>query len=186
MRFTETPLSGCCVLEQERRGDDRGHFARVFCTAELEAHGLCAVVAQANAAVSRNRGTLRGLHFQTGEHAEDKLVRCTRGSAFDVAVDLRPESHTAGKWFGLTLSAELGNMLYVPKGFAHGYLTLEDDTEMHYLVSAAYAPGAEGGYRWNDPAFAIDWPITDGLTLSDKDTQWPAYEPSSSRRKEER
>jgi len=146
MKFTETPLSGCFVVEQERRGDDRGHFARVFCTAEFAAHGLCAHIEQANAATS-----------------------------FDVAVDLRPDSATRGSWFGIELDAAQGNMLFVPKGFAHGYLTLEDDTEMHYMVSAAYAPGSEQGYCWNDPAFAIEWPITDGLTLSDKDTQWPAY-----------
>lgn len=175
MKFTETPLSGCFVIEQERRGDDRGHFARVFCTAEFAAHGLCAHIEQANAATSRTRGTLRGLHFQRGQDAEDKLVRCTRGRAFDVAVDLRPDSATRGSWFGIELDAAQGNMLFVPKGFAHGYLTLEDDTEMHYMVSAAYAPGSEQGYCWNDPAFAIEWPITDGLTLSDKDTQWPAY-----------
>lgn len=175
MKFSETALSGCFEIEQEKRGDERGHFARVFCIEEFRAHGLCTDIVQANAATSRDRGTLRGLHLQSGEHAEDKLVRCTRGSVFDVAVDVRPESPTVGQWVGITLSAERGNMLFVPKGFAHGYLTLEDHTEMHYMVSAAYAPEAERGYRWDDPAFSIDWPISDGLILSDKDRQWPDY-----------
>ena len=179
MKFTETRLPGCFEIEQERRGDERGHFARVFCVDEFRAHGLCADVLQANAAYSRDRGTLRGLHFQVGADAEDKLVRCTRGSAFDVAVDLRSDSATCGQWHASTLTSEAGNMLFVPKGFAHGYLTLEDDTEMHYMVSATYAPNAEQGYRWDDPSFAIEWPISDGLILSDKDTLWPDFVPQS-------
>ncbi|MEM7377254.1 MAG: dTDP-4-dehydrorhamnose 3,5-epimerase [Pseudomonadota bacterium] len=177
MKFTETRLAGCFEIEQERRGDDRGFFARVFCVDEFASHGLSTEFVQANAAASRDRGTLRGLHLQEGDDAEDKLVRCTRGRVFDVAVDVRPGSATRGEWVGVNLSAEAGNMLYVPKGFAHGYLTLDDHTEMHYLVSAAYAPAAERGYRWDDTAFAIDWPITEGLVLSDKDRQWADYTP---------
>lgn len=177
MIFNETRLLGCFEIVQERRGDKRGHFARVFCVDEFHKHGMCADMVQANIARSRDRGTLRGLHMQVGSDAEDKLVWCTRGSAFDVAVDLRSGSATLGQWIGIALAADAGNMLYVPKGFAHGYLTLEDNTEMHYMVSAPYAPMAERGYRWDDPAFGIEWPISEDLTLSEKDQQWPAYQP---------
>jgi len=170
--FTETKLSGCFVLEQQTRGDDRGNFARVFCAEELAAHGLCTDVVQANTAFSLKAGTLRGMHYQRAPHAEDKLVRCTAGRFFDVAVDMRPESETFQQWFGIELSAANGKMLYVPKGFAHGYLTLEDNTVATYMVSAAYAPESEGGFRWNDSSIGIEWPMTEGLELSEKDMQW--------------
>ncbi len=173
MKFKETKLAGCFVLDQEPRGDDRGSFARVFCARELSEHGLCVDVVQANTAISAKAGTLRGMHYQTAPFAEDKLVRCTAGRFFDVAVDMRVESQTFRQWVGVELSADNGRMLYVPKGFAHGYLTLEDNTVAHYMVSAAYEPSAEAGIRWDDPALAIDWPMVDGLELSDKDKLWP-------------
>lgn len=172
MLFTETKLPGCFVIEQERRGDDRGNFARVFCVEEMAAHGLCTAIKQANTAYSAKAGTLRGMHYQRDPHAEDKLVRCTAGRFFDVAVDLREGSATYRQWVGVELSADNGKMLFVPKGFAHGYLTLEDHTVATYMVSAAYAPTAEAGFRWDDPAVAIAWPLVDGLELSDKDKQW--------------
>lgn len=173
MKFTETKLAGCFVLDQEPRGDDRGSFARVFCVQELLAHGLCADVVQANTAVSAKAGTLRGMHYQASPYGEDKLVRCTSGRLFDVAVDMREGSATYRQWVGVELSEGNGRMLYVPKGFAHGYLTLEDNTVAHYMVSAAYEPTAEAGVRWDDPMLAIEWPLRQGLELSDKDKQWP-------------
>ena len=172
MKFTESKLAGCFVLEQELRGDGRGNFARVFCAEEMSAHGLCTDVVQANTAYSAKVGTLRGMHYQLSPNAEDKLVRCTAGRFFDVAVDMREESPTFRQWIGLELSADNGKMLFVPKGFAHGYLTLEDNTVATYMVSAAYAPQSEAGFRWNDPAVGIEWPLSDGLELSEKDTQW--------------
>lgn len=172
MKFSETKLEGCFLVEQELRGDDRGNFARIFCVDEMSAHGLCVDVVQANTAYSAKAGTLRGMHYQSEPHAEDKLVRCTAGAFFDVAVDMREDSSTFHQWFGVELSAGNGRMLYVPKGFAHGYLTLEENTVASYMVSAAYMPESELGFRWDDPAIGIDWPLRDGLELSDKDKQW--------------
>ena len=172
MKITETELSGCFVLEQELRGDDRGNFARVFCVDEMSAHGMCTDVAQANTAYSAKAGTLRGMHYQRAPHAEDKLVRCTAGRFFDVAVDLREDSSTFRQWFGIELSVDNGMMLYVPKGFAHGYLTLDDNTVATYMVSAGYSPESEAGFCWDDSAVGIEWPLKQGLELSDKDKQW--------------
>jgi len=172
MIFRETPLAGAWVLELERHSDERGFFARTFCRRELAEHGLDVEVAQCNLSVSRRRGTLRGLHFQRAPHEEAKLVRCSRGSLFDAIVDLRVGSPTFARWFGVVLSAREGNQLYVPRGFAHGLLTLEDDTEVCYQVSAAYAPDHQAGYRWDDPAFGIDWPAPVRV-MSERDRNLP-------------
>lgn len=174
MIFQETELPGAYLIEPEKRGDERGFFARAWCAREMAEHGLAAELAQANLSRSAQAGTLRGMHFQRAPHAETKLVRCTRGSLYDVIVDLRPGSPTYRRWFGAELSADNGRMLYVPEGFAHGFQTLEDDTEAYYLVSEFYTPGAEGGVRYDDPAFAIRWPrpVT---VISPKDESWPDY-----------
>ena len=176
MKFMPTLQSGAYVIRLEPHGDDRGYFARTFCREEFAAHGLTFPVQQANTAFSANKGTVRGMHYQAEPHAEAKLVRCTRGRLFDVMIDLRPTSATYCQWFGRELTPDSGEMLYVPEGFAHGYQTLEADTEVTYQVSAAYAPEAERGVRWNDPVFGIVWPLTDGLTLSPKDQVWPDYQ----------
>jgi dTDP-4-dehydrorhamnose 3,5-epimerase len=177
MRFLETPLPDAFIIELTPVGDDRGHFARTFCRAEFEAHGLNPNILQVNTALSKRRGTLRGMHYQDAPHAEAKLVRCIRGALFDVIVDLRPASSTYCRWFGIELTPDGGKMLYVPEGFAHGYQTLMDHTEVTYQVSASYAPQAEGGFRWDDPSVAISWPITEGVLLSAKDRAWPDFTP---------
>ena len=174
MIFTETDLKGVFVIELEKRGDERGFFARTFCRNEFVAHGLNPRLAQANMAYSRFAGTLRGMHYQVSPHAEAKLVRCTRGRIFDVAVDLRPDSATYCRWAGVELSADNYKMFYIPKGFAHGYMTLEEDCELMYLVSEFYAPEAERGVRWNDPAFGITWPTAPDI-ISDKDQNWADF-----------
>ena len=174
MIFTQTKLEGAYILELEKRGDDRGFFARTFCRKEMEAHGLIPDVAQANTSLSKTRGTLRGMHYQKAPYEETKLVRCTRGALFDVIIDLRPDSPTYKQWVGVELSAENYRMLFVPKHFAHGFITLADDTEANYLVSQFYAPGSELGIRWNDPVFNIKWPI-DVSVISEKDANWPDF-----------
>ena len=168
MIFHETPLAGAFVIELEKRGDDRGFFARAFCEREFAAHGLSTRFVQANDSLSAKRGTLRGLHYQLAPKAEAKLVRCLRGALLDVVLDLRPGSPTFGKSYGAELTADNRRMMYVPKGFAHGFLTLADDTEAFYLVDEFYGPEQERGVRWNDPAFAIAWPFEPAV-VSDKD-----------------
>jgi dTDP-4-dehydrorhamnose 3,5-epimerase len=175
MKFTETALSGCYVIDLERIGDDRGFFARGWCSKEFEAIGLSPRICQANVSYNNARGTLRGLHYQLAPHGEAKLVRCTQGAVFDVAVDLRAESPTFRQWFGLELSSENRRMLYIPESFGHGFLTLEDDTEAYYLVSEFYTPEAERGARYDDPAFGIEWP-TEITAISEKDANWPRFE----------
>lgn len=172
MRFVETPLVGCYVIEQDRIQDHRGYFARVWCQRELEEYGLKAEVLQANVGFSLQRGTLRGLHYQRSPHAEVKIVRCTRGAMFDVAVDLRPASPTFKCWYGIELTAENGKMLYVPEGFAQGYLTLVDDTEMTYQTSRFFDREAATGVRYNDPKLGIAWPA-DVRVISEQDKKWP-------------
>jgi dTDP-4-dehydrorhamnose 3,5-epimerase len=174
MRFLATKLEGAYLLELERREDERGSFARTWCRDELDAHGLTTDVAQCS--ISRNAlaGTLRGLHFQTPPHEEVKLVRCTRGAIFDVIVDLRSGSSSWGEWFGVELDAECGTALYIPKGFAHGFQTLADDSEVFYMMSDPYVPEAAAGVRWDDDAFGIEWPLPVG-TISDRDRSWPDY-----------
>ena len=174
MRFVETGLAGAYVLEVERREDSRGFFGRAFCVNEMTAHGLNPKVVQANVGFSRAKGTLRGMHLQLAPHAEVKLVRCTMGAVFDVIVDLRPDSPTHRKWFGLELTAENRKALYIPEGFAHGYQTLADDTEITYQTSEFYAPGSAKGVRYNDSAFGITWPLA-VTSISDADAAWPDY-----------
>lgn len=154
--------------------DERGHFARAWCQEEFKQHGLNPHVAQVNVGFSHRQGTLRGLHFQVAPHAEAKFVRCTRGAVYDVALDLRKDSATFGKWFGVELTADNGQMLYVPEGFAHGYQTLQEDTEMYYLTSRPYASAAATGVRYNDPAFGIKWPLPVSV-ISTADQNWPLF-----------
>ncbi len=172
MIFTETKLRGAYVIDLERREDDRGYFARAFCQREFADHDLEPVIAQANVAFNRRRGTLRGMHFQYPPAAETKLVRCTRGAILDVIVDLRPESPTYLQHVSVELSAENGRSLYVPRRFAHGYQALEATTETSYMVGEFYAPDQEGGLRFDDPALGISWPLATG-EMSPKDRAWP-------------
>lgn len=177
MKFTETPLEGAYLIELEKRGDDRGFFARVFCAEEFQAHDLVTGFVQVNNSLSADKGTLRGMHYQLAPHAETKVVRCIRGALWDVALDLRTESKTFGQWYGVELSAENRKMLYVPHGFAHGFITLADDTEAFYFVDSPYAPRAERGVRWDDPKFGIEWPMAP-VVLSDKDRAHPDFDPA--------
>jgi dTDP-4-dehydrorhamnose 3,5-epimerase len=177
LKFIETALPGAYIIELERKGDDRGFFARAFCVNEFSEHGLSDRFVQMNNSLSAHKGTLRGMHYQLPPHQETKLVRCIGGALCDVIVDLRPDSPTFGKHITVELTAGNRRMLYVPKGFAHGFITLEDDTEALYLVDAFYAPDAERGIRWNDPEFAIDWPL-EPIVLSDKDAAFPDFDPA--------
>ena len=176
MKFHPTPLRGAYTIEPERRGDDRGFFARVFCQDEFAKAGLTPQIVQANNSLSAKKGTLRGLHYQLAPKAEVKIVRCIRGALWDAIIDLRPDSPTFTRWFGAELNAENRLMMYVPRGFAHAILTLSDDAEALYLVSDFYAPEQERGVRWNDPKFKIDWPI-EPTEISTKDAQWPDFDP---------
>lgn len=176
MRFIPTSLPGAVLIEPDLRGDARGHFARTFCEAEFAAAGLETRFPQQNHSYNEVAGTLRGMHFQHEPYAEIKVVRCTQGAIRDVIIDLRQGSDTHGRWEAFELTADNGLQLYVPKGFAHGYITLQDRSAVSYLVSAPYAPSAEGGVRWNDPAFGIDWQA-EVRQISDKDAGWPDYQP---------
>lgn len=175
MRFTEAGPAGAYVIAPEELTDARGFFARVWCARELEAQGLETSLAQASIAYSRRRGTLRGMHFQIPPHEEVKIVRCTAGAIFDAIVDVRPDSPTYMHVAHVVLSARNRKMLYVPKGFAHGYQTLEDHTEVFYQMSEFYTPGAEGGIRWDDPTLAIPWPDVEERILSEKDRALPLF-----------
>jgi len=174
MIFRACELDGAYVIEHDPKIDERGFFARAFCVDEFNAHGLNPKVAQCNLSFNRERATLRGMHYQASPHQEAKLVRCIAGQIYDVIVDLRPRSSTFRKWFGAELSAENRWMLYVPEGFAHGYLTLTDNAEIFYQVSEFYAPRSERGVRWNDPAFGIRWPL-EPRVLSAKDAALPDF-----------
>jgi dTDP-4-dehydrorhamnose 3,5-epimerase len=178
MQFTETELAGAYVIDLERREDERGFFARAWCAAEFASHGLDTRISQCNISFNERLGTLRGMHYQVPPHAEVKVVRCTRGAVYDVIVDLRPESPTYRSWIAVELTAQNGRLLYVPEGFAHGYQTLEDETETFYQVSVPYTPDAERGVRWNDPAFGIEWPDAPERVISEKDRSWPDFEPA--------
>lgn len=168
MIFTKTKLEGAYIIEPEKRSDDRGFFARIWCEDEFKAHGLNTNLVQANMSRSFYKGTLRGMHYQLPPFAETKLVRCTKGSIYDVIIDIRSDSPTYKQWLGVELTEENHKMLYVPEGFAHGFLTLTDNAEATYLVTAFYNAENERGLRYNDPAFGINWPapITN---ISDKD-----------------
>jgi len=172
MIFREISLPGAYVLEQERINDQRGFFARVWCQREFQQRGLKSELLQSNVGFSHRKGTLRGLHFQKPPHAEVKIVRCTRGAIFDVIVDLRPESTSYKCWFGVELSGENGRMIYVPEGFAQGYMTLMDETEMNYHTNQFFNAEAAFGIRFDDPAFGIQWPLA-VTVISDQDRDWP-------------
>jgi dTDP-4-dehydrorhamnose 3,5-epimerase len=176
MIFHEAPVHGARLIELERRGDERGFFARLFCEREFGKAGLATGFPQVNNSLSARRGTLRGLHYQLAPAAEDKVVRCIRGALHDVVADLRPDSPTYGRWFGADLTADNRVMMYVPRGCAHAFITLTDDAEALYLASAAYAPEQERGLRWNDPWLGVRWPI-EPVEISDKDRNWPDFDP---------
>lgn len=174
MIFTETELPGAYLIEIEQRIDERGFFARTWCRNEFEQHGLVANIVQVNMSSNHRQGTLRGMHYQRPPYAETKLIRCTKGAIYDVIIDLRPDSPTYLRWIGVELTDDNYRMLYVPEGFAHGFQTLADTTEVTYQVSAFYTPGAEGGARYNDPQFAINWPLPVAV-ISEKDATWPDF-----------
>lgn len=176
MKFKALPLQGAFLIEIEPQEDIRGSFARTFCATEFAAHGLETHFPQANMSISLRRGILRGLHFQRGDAAEVKLVRVAQGRVLDVIVDLRRASATFGRYAMAELSATNLTMMYVPRGFAHGFLTLEDDTQVCYQVSAPYTPDMEGGVRWDDPWLAIPWPIV-SPALSPRDASHPDFDP---------
>jgi dTDP-4-dehydrorhamnose 3,5-epimerase len=171
--FTETRLKGAYIIDIEPHEDARGFFARVWCRKEFAQQGLVADLAQCSVAYNRKKGTLRGMHYQQAPHAEVKLVRCTKGSVYDVIIDLRPESKTCRQWVGVELTEDNRRTLYVPEGFAHGYITLQDNTELFYQMSEFYVPGAGTGVRWNDPVFSITWPDIGDITIDKKDQTWP-------------
>jgi len=177
MIFTETPLKGAYLIDMEKRGDERGFFARAFCEREFAQHGLSSRIVQANNSLSARKGTLRGMHYQLAPRAETKIVRCIRGALHDIILDLRRDSPTFGQTFGVELTAENRRMLYVPKGFAHGFITLVDDTEAFYFVDEFYVPECERGVRWDDPRFQLEWPIAP-VVISDKDARQRDFDPA--------
>ncbi len=166
---------GAMVLELEEIGDERGFFARTWCKEEFLTHGLDVNLSQCSVSFNYKKGTIRGMHFQVPPHAETKLVRCTRGRIFDVIIDLRASSPTFRKWTGVILSSENRKMLYIPKGFAHGFQTLENNSEVLYFISDAFCAESARGVCWNDPVFQIEWPEEDKRTISAKDQSWPSY-----------
>ena len=172
MKFIPTHLEGAFVIEPELRQDERGYFYRIFCQEELSKIGIDVTVRQANQSFSLKKGTVRGMHFQYAPHREDKIVRCIKGQVYDVAVDMRKDSATYGRWHAEYLTEENKKMFFIPKGFAHGFQTLADDCVVEYLVSKFYAPQHESGLRWDDPSLAIEWPIKNPIIISEKDTQW--------------
>lgn len=180
MRFHALPLVDAFRIELEPIRDHRGFNARAFCAHEFEAHGLCDRFVQTNVIVNRARGTLRGFHYQVPPHAETKLLRVTRGAIHDVIIDLRPSSPTYRRWVAVELAATAYTMLYVPRGFAQGFQTLADDTEIVYQVSAFYAPELGRGIRHDDPAFAVSWPL-EPTAISDNDRSWPDFEDAAVR-----
>lgn len=177
MKFIETALKGAFIIEINQMTDERGFFGRSWCKREMEEHGLNGNVVQANTSFSKTKGTLRGMHYQKHPHEETKLIRCTKGAIYDVIVDLRKDSPTYLKWFGIELSETNYKMLYVPEKFAHGFITLTDDAEVTYLVTEFYTPGAEAGLRFDDPTLKIDWPL-EATVISEKDRQHPDFDES--------
>ena len=178
MIFTETPLPGAFLIESEQLEDARGLFARTWCRREFETRGLETRIAQCSTAFNKRKGTLRGMHYQAPPFAETKIVRCTRGAMYDVIIDLRPESPTFTRHFTAVLTVENRKMLYVPTGFAHGFQTLEDDTEVLYQISEFYSPDHSRGVRWDDPAFGIRWP-DDERTIVERDLGYPDFRPAA-------
>jgi dTDP-4-dehydrorhamnose 3,5-epimerase len=176
MIFSETDLKGVYVIEPERFEDERGFFAPAFSQREFEQRGLESRFVENSISYNRRRGTLRGLHYQTPPYGQAKLVRCTRGAIFDVAVDLRPASSTFRRWVSVELTAENRLMLYLPRDMGHGFQTLEDDTEVFYQVSTVFRPDAYKGLRWDDPAFSIEWPLVAERVILARDRSYPDFE----------
>ncbi len=176
MKFTETPIGGVLLVDLEPVHDERGFFARMYCEEEFRSRGLEPRIAQSSMAHNARKGTLRGMHFQRDPHAEVKLVRCTSGSVYDVVIDLRPGSPTFRHWFGTELTARNRRMLYIPHGIAHGYQSLEDETEISYQMSTPYLPEAAAGVRWDDPAFAVRWPL-EVTAITERDRSYPDFAP---------
>jgi dTDP-4-dehydrorhamnose 3,5-epimerase len=174
MKFKETSLKGAYVIEPEQKTDERGFFARTFCRDEFKKHGLNPDISQCNMSYNKKKGTLRGMHYQSQPHGEVKVVSCIKGAIYDIIIDLRHDSPTYRQWVGVELTAENYLMLYVPVDFAHGYLTLEDNTIVTYRVSESYHPDFERGVRWNDLSFGIKWPLKPTV-ISDKDKNYPDY-----------
>lgn len=178
MRFIPTSLADAYIIEPEPIEDDRGFFARVWCQKEFAERNLDTNLVQCSISFNKKKGTLRGMHLQLPPFAETKLVRCTQGAIYDVIVDLRPNSETYLRWAAVELSAENHKALYVPQGFAHGFQTLQDNTEVFYQMSKFYSPGSARGFRWNDPAFKIDW-LEEVSVMSERDRSYPDYIPDS-------
>jgi dTDP-4-dehydrorhamnose 3,5-epimerase len=174
MQFEPTSLDGAWVIHLDLMRDSRGYFSRTFCVDEFKAHELETNFPQHSMSCSFRKGTVRGMHFQRPPHDEVKLVRCLSGAIWDVIIDMRFESPTFGQWFGVELSAENQNQLYIPKGFAHGFQTLSDDAQVNYLISEFYSPDAASGVRYDDPAFSVAWPLPVSV-ISDKDLSWPNF-----------
>lgn len=174
MKFTETKLKGAFIIDIEKLEDERGFFARSWCVNEMKEHDINVNILQTNISYNKTKGTLRGMHYQIEPYQEAKLVRCSRGSIFDVIIDLRKDSSTFKQWIGVELSAENYKMLYIPEDFAHGFITIEDNTEVSYLMSEIFVPGAGATIRWNDPLFNIKWPL-DPVIMSEKDKSQTDY-----------
>jgi dTDP-4-dehydrorhamnose 3,5-epimerase len=178
MKFQETKLPGVFEILLDPMSDDRGFFARSWCQREFESHGLNSRLVQCNVSFNQREGTLRGLHYQAAPFAEAKVVRCTSGAIYDVAVDLRPKSPAYKQWLGVTLTAAERNMLFIPEGLAHGFLTLGDNAEVFYQMSEFYDPASARGVRWNDPAFRINWPA-EPKVISNRDRDYPDFKPET-------
>ncbi len=175
MKFVPTKIEGVWIVEMERHHDERGWFARTWCSEEFRAQGLEAGLVQCSSSFNLHRGTLRGMHYQAASHEEVKVVRCTRGAIHDVALDLRADSPTWRQWVAMELTADNGLALYIPKGCAHGFQTLEDNTELSYLITKPFHPDASRAVRWNDPAFAIQWPLPDVAIMHERDRNLPDF-----------
>lgn len=176
MKIIDTPIKDLYIIELEKREDDRGFFARAFCVNELKAAGLNKNIVQINNSFTKKKHTLRGMHYQLSPKAETRIVRCLKGKMWDVSLDLRPDSPTFGQSFGMELSCDNRKAMYIPEGFAHGFITLDDDTEVMYLVTEFYSPEYERVIRWDDPRFSISWPF-DPVYMSDKDKNQPDFIP---------
>lgn len=175
LKFIELSLANAFIIQPELIEDERGFFTRVFCSQEFKKHGLNPHLEQCNISFNHKKGTLRGMHYQIGDKSEVKLVRCTRGKLFDVIIDLRPSSPTYKKWQGIELSSENRWMLYIPEGFAHGFQTLDDNTEVYYQMSESHSPSHARGIRWDDSLFNIKWPYLKPTVISSKDEQYSSY-----------
>ncbi len=178
MIFTKTKLKGVYLITIETKEDERGYFGRTYCRNEFAANHIDFTIAQTNISYNKTRGTLRGMHMQRAPHKEAKLIQCISGRLYDVIIDMRPHSPTLYQWISTELSCDSNTMLYIPEGFAHGFLTLEDETRILYFMSEFYTPGAEAAMRWNDPFFNIIWPIEPAV-MSEKDKLHPLFSPSS-------